>query len=111
MDTAEYLRKVPKVELHCHFEGTVRAATFADLASKHDVKLPTEDVGELYSYTTIVEFLEIFRMVSSTIIDREDFARSRTSRSKTASRSATSSIERCSSTRPCTLAAEYLWRR
>jgi len=75
LDTAEYLRKVPKVELHCHFEGTVRAATFADLASKHDVKLPTEDVGELYSYTTIVEFLEIFRMVSSTIIDREDFAR------------------------------------
>jgi hypothetical protein len=24
-----YLRAVPKVELHCHFEGTVQATTFA----------------------------------------------------------------------------------
>jgi len=75
VDTDEYLRKVPKVELHCHFEGTVRAATFADLARKHGVKLPTDNVDELYSYNTIVEFLVIFGMVSSTIIDREDFAR------------------------------------
>jgi adenosine deaminase len=75
LDTAEYLRKVPKVELHCHFEGTVRAATFADLARRHDLELPSARVEELYSYNTIVEFLEIFRMVSSTIIDREDFAR------------------------------------
>src|SRR5258708_36793021 len=66
---------VPKVELHCHFEGTVRAATFADLAGKHRVKLRTDNVGELYSYNTIVEFLVIFGMVPSTIIDREDFAR------------------------------------
>ena len=75
MDTAEYLRKVPKVELHCHFEGTVRPATFADLGRKHGVRLPTDDVDKLYSYDTIVEFLQIFEMVSSTIIDREDFAR------------------------------------
>ena len=32
-------------------------------------------MSELYSYNTIVEFLRIFGMVSSTIIDREDFAR------------------------------------
>src|SRR5258708_35740260 len=66
---------VRKVELHFHFEGSVRAATFADLAGKHRVKLRTDNVGELYSYNTIVEFLVIFGMVSSTIIDREDFAR------------------------------------
>lgn len=75
MDTAEYLRKVPKIELHCHFEGTVRPATFADLGRKHGVRLPTDDVEKLYSYDTIVEFLQIFEMVSSTIIDRDDFAR------------------------------------
>ena len=33
----EYLRRVPKVELHCHFEGTLRPATFADLARKHGI--------------------------------------------------------------------------
>jgi adenosine deaminase len=71
----EYLRRVPKVELHCHFEGTVRASTFADLARRHNVELPTEEVGKLYEYDTIYEFLKIFAMVSSTLIVREDFAR------------------------------------
>jgi adenosine deaminase len=75
MDYPEYLRSVPKVELHCHFEGTVRAATFADLARRHDVALPTDDVARLYDYETIYEFLKIFGMVSSTLIDRADFAR------------------------------------
>ncbi len=71
----EYLRRVPKVELHCHFEGTVRPQTFADLARKHDVELPTDDADKLYDYDSIYEFLKIFAMVSSTLIDREDFAR------------------------------------
>jgi adenosine deaminase len=75
MDYSEYLRSVPKVELHCHFEGTVRAATFADLARAHDIALPTDDVARLYDYDTIYEFLKIFGMVSSTLIDRADFAR------------------------------------
>jgi len=71
----EFLRRVPKVELHCHFEGTVRPGTFADLARKHGVPLPTDDVDRLYDYDSIYEFLKIFAMVSSTLIDREDFAR------------------------------------
>src|SRR5688500_6837354 len=75
VDYQEYLRRVPKVELHCHFEGTVRAATFADLARKHGVELPTQEVDKLYDYDSIYEFLTIFAMVSSTLRDREDFAR------------------------------------
>lgn len=75
MDYEAFLRRVPKVELHCHLEGTVRAATFADLARKHGIELPTSDIDRLYDYDTIYEFLTIFAMVSSTVIDREDFAR------------------------------------
>jgi adenosine deaminase len=71
----EYLRQVPKCELHCHFEGTVRPETFAELARLHGVPLPSDDVSKLYSYETIEEFLVIFGLVSSTLIDREDFAR------------------------------------
>jgi adenosine deaminase len=71
----EYLRRVPKVELHCHFEGTVRPQTFADLARKHGVELPTEEADRLYDYDSIYEFLKIFAMVSSTLRDQEDFAR------------------------------------
>lgn len=75
MDYAEYLRQLPKVELHCHVEGTLRPQTVADLATKHDITLPTTDVDRIYDYETIYEFLEIFRLVNSTVIEREDFAR------------------------------------
>jgi adenosine deaminase len=75
VDYDEYLRKLPKVELHCHVEGTLRPATVGDLAAKHGIALPTDDVSTIYDYDTIYEFLEIFRLVNSTVIDREDFAR------------------------------------
>jgi adenosine deaminase len=75
MDYETYLRRLPKVELHCHVEGTLRPATVVELAKKHGIVLPTTDVDEIYSYVTIYEFLEIFRLVNSTVIDREDFAR------------------------------------
>jgi adenosine deaminase len=75
MDYADYLRRLPKVELHCHVEGTLRPATVVELADKHGVALPTHDVHHIYDYSTIYEFLEIFRLVNSIVIDRDDFAR------------------------------------
>jgi adenosine deaminase len=56
-------------------EGTLRPETVADLARKHDIALPTADVDHIYDYATIYEFLEIFRFVNSTVVDRDDFAR------------------------------------
>jgi adenosine deaminase len=53
----------------------VRPGTFAELAKKHGVALPTDDAERLYDYDSIYEFLKIFAMVSSTLIDQEDFAR------------------------------------
>jgi adenosine deaminase len=75
LDYADYLRRVPKVELHCHVEGTLRPSTVVALARKHGISLPTTEVDRIYAYETIYEFLEIFRLVNSTVIDREDFAR------------------------------------
>ena len=71
----EFLRSIPKTELHCHIEGSVRAATFADQARKHGISFPTDDVDKLYDYETIYEFLVIFGLVSSTLVDQDDFAR------------------------------------
>lgn len=36
----DYLYRMPKVDLHCHLIGTVRAATFADLVRRNGVELP-----------------------------------------------------------------------
>ena len=35
-----YLDSLPKVDLHCHLLGTVRASTFADLARRERLELP-----------------------------------------------------------------------
>ncbi|PZR61536.1 MAG: adenosine deaminase [Chloroflexi bacterium] len=66
---------IPKVELHCHVEGTVRAATVLELARKNGRPLPTTDPTELYRYHSLDSFLEIFWLVQSLIADRADWAR------------------------------------
>ena len=41
---------IPKVELHCHVEGTVRPTTVIELARKAGRPLPVEDPEELYRW-------------------------------------------------------------
>ncbi len=36
------LDRMPKVDLHCHLIGTVRASTFAELARREGLDLPAE---------------------------------------------------------------------
>jgi adenosine deaminase len=66
---------IPKAELHCHVEGTVRPATVVDLARKHRRALPTEDPTELYRFDSLDSFLAVFWVVQSLIGDREDWER------------------------------------
>ena len=71
----EALRALPKVELHCHVEGTMRPATVVELARKNGVPLPVADVRDLYRYGSLDEFLTIFWLVQSVLHDRDDWAR------------------------------------
>ena len=66
---------LPKVELHCHVEGTVRPSTVVELARKNGRSLPTEDPTELYRYDSLNSFLDIFWLVQSLIADRDDWER------------------------------------
>jgi adenosine deaminase len=75
LDYAEFLRRLPKVELHCHMEGAVRPATAIELAKKHGVTLPSEDPAKLYDYDNLVDFLKVYVAVSRSIVTREEFAR------------------------------------
>jgi adenosine deaminase len=43
----ELIQRLPKTDLHCHLDGSVRLDTVIDLARKQHVKLPTFDRGEL----------------------------------------------------------------
>jgi adenosine deaminase len=72
---ADALERLPKVELHCHVEGTMRPATVVELATKHGIDLPTADPTELYHYDSLDGFLRVFWLVQSTLATRDDWAR------------------------------------
>lgn len=74
-ELAQALRALPKVELHCHVEGTMRPATVAALARKNGVPLPAADVRDLYRYGSLDEFLAVFWLVQSVLADRSDWER------------------------------------
>ena len=38
---------IPKTEIHCHLEGSIRTQTILDVASEYNLKLPTYEVSEL----------------------------------------------------------------
>jgi adenosine deaminase len=70
------LRALAKVQLHCHLEGTVRAATFHALASKYGVELGDRAHPErAYAFDTFGEFLLLFAKVAETLREPEDYAR------------------------------------
>jgi adenosine deaminase len=67
--------RLPKVELHCHVEGTVRPATVLDLARTAGRPLPVDDPTELYHYDSLDTFLAIFWLVQETLASPDDWAR------------------------------------
>lgn len=66
---------IPKVELHCHVEGSVRPQTVLELARKAGRPLAVEDPTELYRYTSLDSFLEIFWLVQETLVEPADWER------------------------------------
>ncbi len=66
---------IPKVELHCHVEGTVRPSTVLELARKNGRTLSTDDPTQLYRYTSLNSFLDIFWLVQELLADRDDWGR------------------------------------
>jgi adenosine deaminase len=67
--------RIPKVELHCHVEGTVRPKTLVELAAKAGRPLPAANPADLYTYDSLDSFLAIFWLVQQTLVTREDWAR------------------------------------
>ncbi len=67
-------RQMPKVELHCHVEGTARPRTVAELAAAHGVDLGVETPEDLYRYESLADFLNAFGTVCSVLRRPADFA-------------------------------------
>lgn len=71
----EAIRALPKVELHCHLEGSLRAPTLVELAAGHDLELPAERADELYRYDDLAGFLSVYEVACYAVQTTADFAR------------------------------------
>jgi aminodeoxyfutalosine deaminase len=68
MQTADY----PKIELHVHLEGTVRAPTLREIAKRNDYALP-DDLESLYRYRDFRHFIEVWILTTNALRTAEDF--------------------------------------
>jgi adenosine deaminase len=75
ISAADLARAMPKVELHCHLEGTMRIETLAQLGKKNKIDLGVPSADDLYKFTDFDEFFRLFRAVQSVLKTRDDWVR------------------------------------
>ncbi|GBQ40137.1 adenosine deaminase [Komagataeibacter europaeus LMG 18890] len=75
MNMDAIIRKIPKIDLHCHLAGAVRATTVMSLAARNGVTLPTTDPDAFYRFVDFYDFLSRLEIIGKCIVTRDDFAR------------------------------------
>jgi adenosine deaminase len=76
LSTPDFIRALPKAELHVHIEGTLEPELVFALAAKHGIGLPYRSAAELrtaYSFTDLQSFLDIYYTGANVLRDAADF--------------------------------------
>jgi len=74
IDVVDWLRRLPKVELHLHLEGTIQLDTLLALSNRHDAEPLTRDAAKkLYVYENFQGFMESFKAVSARLKGPDDY--------------------------------------
>ncbi len=75
MDLKDFITRMPKIELHVHLEGSIRPETLLQLAHRHQVPLPADNVEGLrkwYSFRDFDHFIEIYMTFAKCLRNPED---------------------------------------
>lgn len=76
------LKNLPKIELHCHLDGSVRPQTIIDIAKKENIEIPSYELSEIenmvrvpFNCTSLVEYLKRFDLPNRVMQSRESLKR------------------------------------
>jgi adenosine deaminase len=72
----EFIRKLPKAELHIHIEGTLEPLMMFDLAGRNGYELPYPDVASVaaaYRFRNLQSFLDIYYQGAAVLQTPQDF--------------------------------------
>jgi adenosine deaminase len=83
LPSEEFIRQLPKVDLHCHLDGSMRLETIWDLAVSRKVELPAKSPDELRalfsikpaSHRSLVEYLKRFDYTLAVLQDARALTR------------------------------------
>ncbi|OGR85717.1 MAG: adenosine deaminase [Elusimicrobia bacterium RIFCSPHIGHO2_02_FULL_57_9] len=65
-----FFRRLPKTDIHCHLDGSLRPATVLELARRYKVKMPADNLEDLTPHVQVAatcrslkEFLDVFYLL------------------------------------------------
>jgi adenosine deaminase len=80
--TLDFIEKLPKTDLHCHLDGSLRINTILDLAAKQKVKLPHDEPDRLFKHIyagerclSLDDYLKAFDVTLSVLQTEESLYR------------------------------------
>ncbi len=76
MNITEYIKKIPKAELHLHIEGSFEPELMFEIAQRNKVEIPyqsVEEVKKAYQFSCLQDFLDIYYAGASVLLYERDF--------------------------------------
>jgi len=75
-EIVEFIKKLPKAELHLHIEGSLEPELMLKLAKKNKIKIPYKNIDEIknaYNFHNLQSFLDIYYQSAKVLINEQDF--------------------------------------
>jgi adenosine deaminase len=72
----DFIRGLPKAELHMHIEGSLEPELMFELAERNGIALPFKSVDEIraaYAFSNLQDFLDIYYQGAGVLITEADF--------------------------------------